>query len=230
MSPRGAAAPHPPKQDRDLQIEVLDELNRHGLLRPAEVGVEVSGGVVTLTGTVSGHDKVEAAANAAVSVPGVRDVANKLVVDGDAGNHDDTKIAHAIRHALGWNTALPGEQIDVITCRGVVTLRGTVRHWYERRAAEDAVGAVPGVLSVDNQIHLLVVPTDDAVLREEVEDALTHVPTCDRVRVSVAKGVVTLAGDVGSTALRQHAYALAAAAPGVRSVVDRLLLPNDPDR
>jgi osmotically-inducible protein OsmY len=230
VSTRGATAPHPPKPDRDIQTEVLHELNRNALLAPAEVGVEVSGGVVTLTGTVSGHDKVDAAACAAVSVPGVHDVANKLVVDGDDGEHDATKIAHAIRHALGWNTAVPADQIDVITCRGVVTLRGTVRHWYERRSAEDTVAAVPGVVSVNNQIHLLVAPADDDVLREEVEDALTHVPSCDRVLVTVAKGVVTLAGDVGSTAIRQHAYTVAAAAPGVRSVVDRLLLPNDPNR
>jgi osmotically-inducible protein OsmY len=166
MSSTGTNMPRPPKLDRDLQRDVLNELNRDGRLTPAEVGVEVSGGVVTLTGTVSRPDKVDAAANVAVSVVGVRDVANKLVVEADAGEHDDTKIAHAARHALGWNTAVPAEQIDSIVRRGVVTLRGNVEHWYQRNAAEETVAAIAGVAAVTNEIQLFVPPTRDDVLRE----------------------------------------------------------------
>jgi osmotically-inducible protein OsmY len=110
---------------------------------------------------VTCDEKVHAAADVAVSVAGVRDVANKLVVHDDAGGHDDTQIAHAIRHALGWNTAVPADRIEVIIRRGVVTLRGGVRHWYERRSAEETAAAVAGVTSVINQIQLLVPPTAD---------------------------------------------------------------------
>lgn len=222
MTTKGVAAPHPPKSDRDIQTDVLHELNRDGRLTPAEVGVEVSGGVVTLTGTVDSHEKVDAAANVAVSVTGVRDIANKLVVGGATGGPDDTKTAHAIRHALGWNTAIPADQIDVIIRRGVVTLRGSVRHWYERRSAEESVAGVSGVTSVINQIQLLVPPTNDDELRDEVEDALTHVPGCDRVTVTVANGVVTVAGEVGSAAVSREAQSIAASAPGVHSVIDQL--------
>lgn len=222
MSAKAVTAPHPPRTDRDIQADVLHELNRDGRLTPAEIGVGVSRGVVTLTGTVTCSEKVDAAAGIAVSVTGVRDVANKLVVDGAADGPDDTKTAHAIRHALGWNTAIPADRIDVIIRRGVATLRGSVRHWYERRSAEETVAAVPGVTSVTNHIQLLVTPTSDAVLREEVEDALTHLPGCDRVAVVVANGVVTLEGDVGSAAVRHEAHAAAAAAPGVHSVIDHL--------
>jgi osmotically-inducible protein OsmY len=222
MSTKGPTAPHPPKPDRDIQNDVLHELNRARRLTPAEVGVEVSGGVVTLTGTVTCLEKVDAAANVALSVSGVRDVANKLFVDGADGGPDDTKIARAIRHALGWNTAVSADQIDVIIRRGSVTLRGSVRHWYERRSAEETVAAVSGVASVTNQIQLLVPPTNDEVLRDEVEDALTHIPGCDRVTVTVANGGVTLAGEVGSAAVRREAQSVAASAPGVHSVADQL--------
>lgn len=221
MSTRSATVPHPPKPDRDIQGGVLHELNRDGRLTPAEVGVEVSAGIVTLTGTVSRRDKIAAAANIAVSVPGVRDVANKLTVEGETGDHDDTQIAHAVRHGLGWNTAVPADRIDSIVRRGVVILRGSVEHWYQRKAAEETVAAIAGVAAVKNEIQLLVAPTRDDVLREEVEDALSHVPSCERVSVTVAAGVVTLAGEVGS-AVRHHAHAAAAAAPGVRSVIDQL--------
>jgi osmotically-inducible protein OsmY len=214
--------PRPPKSDREIQSEVLAELDRDGRLSAAEVGVAVAGGVVTLTGTVSCCEKVEATSDTAVSVAGVRDVANKLAVEGDGPEHDDTKIARTIRHALGWNTAVPAEQIDTIVRRGVVTLRGSVEHWYQRKAAEGTVAGVAGVVSVSNQIQLLATPTNDEILREEVEDALAHLPSCGGVDVRVADGVVTLVGEVGSSPLRRHAETLAAAACGVRSVINQL--------
>jgi osmotically-inducible protein OsmY len=214
--------PRPPKADREIQSDVLAELNRDGRLTPAEVGVEVSGGVVTLTGIVCRHEKVEIASDIAASVVGVHDVANKLTVEGEGQDRDDTRIAHAVRHALGWNTAVPAEQIDTIVRGGVVTLRGSVEQWYQRKAAEETVAGVAGVASVKNQVQLLSTPTSDETLREEVEEALTHLPSCDGVDVRVAAGVVTLVGQVGSNPIRRHAETLAAAACGVRSVVNQL--------
>jgi len=212
----------PPRSDRDLQAHVLAALNKDARLAPAEVGVEVAGGVVTLTGIVSRHEKVAIAAEIAVSVADVRDVANDLTVDGETHERSDTKIGQAIRHALGWNTAVPAEQIDTIIRRGAVTLRGIVEHWYQRRAAEEAVAGVAGVVSVVNDITLTAPPATDDILREEVEDALSHLPACEDVTVRVMSGVVTLAGAVGSDPLIQHAEEVAAAAPGVRSVVNGL--------
>lgn len=166
--------PRPPKSDRDIQSEVLAELNRDGRLTPAEVGVQVTGGVVTLTGTVSRCEKIEAASDVAVSMPGVRDVANELRVEGDTREPDDAKISHTVRHALGWNTAVPADQLDTIVRHGVVTLRGSVEHWYESEAAEGTVAGVAGVVSVCNQIQVLAAVTGKKLLREEVEEALKH--------------------------------------------------------
>lgn len=222
MSTKGMTGQRPPKSDREIQSEVLAELNRDGRLIPAEVGVEVASGVVTLTGTVSCSEKLDAASDAAASLADVRDVANKLLVEGDGHERDDTKIAHAVRRALGWNTAVPAERIDTITRRGVVTLRGSVDHWYERKAAQETVAGVAGVVSVNDQIQLPATPAIDDALRAEVEEALTHLPSCDGVDVRVAAGVVTLVGEVGSSQQRRHAETLAAAACGVRSVINQL--------
>ena len=212
---------HPSKPDRDIQEDVLAELNRDGRLTPAEVGVEVVGGVVTLTGTVSRRAKIDIAADIAVGVSGVHDVANKLVAADGSSDHDDSAIAHAVRHALRWNTAVPAHQIDTIVRNGVVTLRGGVELRYQREGAEDVVAAVAGVVSVDNRIQVLKVPSSDDDLRGEVEDALGNLPGGKDVEVRVAAGVVTLAGTVGSSAVRRQAEALAAAC-GVRSVVNQL--------
>jgi osmotically-inducible protein OsmY len=222
MSPNGMPAPRPPKSDRDIQSDVLAQLNADGRLRPAEVGVEVADGVVTLTGTVSCHSKVDAASEIAVRVSSVHDVANEMAVDGERHGTDDAKIAHTIRHALGWNSAVPADRVDAIIRRGVVTLRGHVDRWYERRAAEETVASVAGVVSVRNQLRLLSTPTTDEALREEVEDALSHLPSCDQVDVHVAAGVVTLAGVVGSDPMRRQAETLVASACGVRSVINHM--------
>jgi osmotically-inducible protein OsmY len=222
MSAKTIPVPRPPKSDRDIQSDVLAELNGDGRLRQAEVGVEVSDGIVTLTGTVSAHSKVDAASEDAVRVSGVHDVANELAVDDERHQSYDTKIAHAIRHALGWNSVVPADRIDAIVRRGIVTLHGHVDHWYERRAAEASVASVTGVVSVRNQIQLLSAPNSDDALREEVEDTLSHLPSGDELDVHVTGGVVTLAGAVGSDMVRRHAETLAASASGVRSVVNHL--------
>jgi osmotically-inducible protein OsmY len=214
--------PRPPRSDRDIQRDVLAQLNDDARLRQAEVGVEVSDGVVTLTGTVSAHSKVDVAAEDAVRVSGVHDVANELAVDDERHESDDTRIAHAIRHALGWNSAVPADRIDAIVRRGVVTLHGHVDRWYERKAAEASVASVAGVVSVRNQVRLLAAPNSDEALREEVEDTLSHLPSCEQVDVRVAVGVVTLAGAVGSDPIRRDAERLAGSAAGVRSVVNHL--------
>lgn len=215
-------APRPPKTDRELQTDVLAQLNRDPRLTPAEVGVEVWSGIVTLTGTVSTHEKADVAAEVAISVSEIRDVANKLTVEGDEREHNDTKIARNVRHALGWNSAVPAELIDTIVRHGVVTLRGGVDHWFQRKAAEATAGAVPGVVTVNNQIRLLVPPTSDDILQEEVEDALDHLPACGDVNVVVAKGVVTLRGAVGSSTLRRQVETVAGSSLGVRAVVNEL--------
>lgn len=208
------------KTARDIQNGILSELERDGRLGPAGIGVEVVREVVTLTGSVPDDGKVAAAAEIALGVAGVHDVANELTVaDGARG---DTVIAHTVRQALRWNTAVPAERIDTIVRRGVVTLRGSVEHWYERMAAEQAASGVAGVACVENRIQLLQVPTDDTILQEEVEDALAHVPASDGIEIQVTGGVVTLAGKVGSSAVRREAETLAAAASGVRSVVNLL--------
>ena len=208
------------KTAREIQDGILAEIARDGRLAAASIGVEVARDVVTLSGTVPDEAKIAAAAEIALGVAGVHDVANELTVAD--GTRDDTTIAHALRQALRWNNAVPAHQIDSIVRHGVVTLRGSVEHWYERTAAEQTAAGIPGVVFVDDRIRLLQVPTDDSILLEEVEDALAHVPACDDIEIQVAGGVVTLAGRVGSSAVRRQAEMVAASAAGIRAVVNQL--------
>jgi len=83
-----------PKTDKQIQLDVLAEIARDFRFKPAELGVEVDAGVVTLTGTVTSYPKLALAAEIAGSVPGVKDVANKLTVElAPYAVRDDTRIA-----------------------------------------------------------------------------------------------------------------------------------------
>lgn len=60
-----------------------------------------------------------------------------------AGGGQDTGIA---REA--------GEAVQRAGADGLVTLDGTVRSWAERRQAEHAAFAAPGLTGVTNQLHI----------------------------------------------------------------------------
>lgn len=213
------------KSDSQLQTDVLAELARDWRFRPAEVGVEVDDGVVTLTGTVSSYAKLAAAAEITARVSGVKDVANKLEVHlAGVSVRDDTDVAKAVRHALEWEPDVPEERIDCIVRQGVVTLKGAVDYWYQRKAAAETATHLIGVVSVKNEIQVVPPKRSDVEIVEDVERTLTRrMPAlAKRISVSVHQGAVTLAGSVPTFADRLDAEHAAWSTRGVHSVLNRI--------
>jgi osmotically-inducible protein OsmY len=213
------------RTDVDIQQSVLNELRWDTRVEAAEIGVEVRGGIVTLTGTVPNWGKRVAAAEAAHHVYGVLDVANDVEVKmpGTPGR-TDTEIAQAIRHALFWDVFVPEDKIRSTVSRGVVVLEGTVSTQAQREDAERAVRNLAGVRSVRNQIEVEPVSVSAASLRRSIEDALERRADreASRIRVEVDDGVATLFGSVRSWSERRAVVGAALGAPGVRRVEDRL--------
>lgn len=211
------------KTDRQIQLDVLAELASDFRFKPAEVGVEVDDGIVTLTGTVSSYVKLGLAADLAASVAGVSDVANKLTVAGMAPR-DDTALAATVRDALRWDVDVPEERIDSIVRDGVVTLKGTVDRWYERTAARQAVSRLIGVRSVND--HLVVAPVDrtDQEIFDEIKAALLRRLPMDDVDLIVDEGKVTLMGRLRSYGSRMEAESVAWRTRGVKTVLNRIVV------
>ncbi len=210
------------KTDKQIQLDVLAEIDRDFRFKPAEIGVEVDGGIVTLTGTVSSYLKVGEAADLACLVPGVKDVANKLTVALLGMPRDDTAIARAIRNALEWDVTVPEEKIESIVRNGVVTLKGTVDYWYERKAAADAVAHLLGVLSVNN--HIVVAPPTrtDREIHDELKAALVRRFPFDEIDAAVDKGAAILQGNVPTYRMRREVESLTWATRGVKDVTNKL--------
>lgn len=213
------------KTDAHLQEDVQAELNRDWRFKPAEIGVEVDAGVVTLTGTVSSYTKLIAAGEVAAQIAGAKGVANDLTVRAPGTTiTSDTQIVEAVRNALLWNADVPEQKIDVIVRNGAVTLKGKVDYWYQRKAAADAAGHVTGVITVSDQIEIVPPKLADLDIKADIRKALMRrMPyAADAIHVEVAHGVVTLTGEVRSYSDRVQAANAVWAATGVKNVVNQL--------
>lgn len=212
------------KTDRQLQQDVIDELNWEPSVEATTIGVEVKDGIVILAGHVPSYTQKWAAEKAAQRVAGVKGIVVEIEVAlPDANKRNDTDIVRAASDALKWNTLVPKNAIKILVEDGAVTLSGEVDWAYQRTAAVDAVRNLLGVLRVNDRIglkHRATVPD----IQKKIESALQRQAHFDAKAITVAMdgATVTLGGVVDSWSERTAARNAAWSAPGVQNVVDNL--------
>jgi len=199
---------------------------REALARAPEVialdlGIEVVGGLVTLTGTVDTLEQKLAAGHVAASAPGVRLVENKLAVT-TQGEVREVEIEAGLDQAAAQAGGLPGMYWELED--GVVTLHGVTDSIASAEQATEAMAEVVGVKEVERELEVvgMGLPQDDASLRNRVELAL-HEDTSTGylpVEVAVEGGVVTLSGRVADLEGRHRVEQVVRAVPGVGHLVN----------
>ena len=214
------------RNDEDIQRDVLAELKWDARVNPAEIGVSVKAGVVTLTGRVDSYLKSWAAEQAAHRVRAVKAVANDIEVRlSGSDERSDADIAAAAVRAIEWDAALPPDKIKVTVEKGWVTLRGDVEWQFQRVDAERVVRRLKGVLGVSNLLVVSprVTPSD---VKRKIEDALLRSVKTDaeQITVEVDASKVVLKGKVRSYAERTEAERAAWMAPGVKSVENKIIV------
>lgn len=138
--------------DDEIARRVLEVLRWTTTVPKDAVKVSVQNGWVSLSGSVEWNYQREAASRAIQGLAGVRGVANSIKILPKASPSD---LRTRIEQALKRQAELDALGINIELMDGAVTLKGKVHSLSERRAAEQAVWAAPGVREVHDQLSVI---------------------------------------------------------------------------
>lgn len=214
------------KDDKQLQRDVLDELQWEPSVDAAEIGVTARDGVVMLTGMVPTFTEKVNAERAVKRVLGVRGLANDLEVrTPHFGERTDADIARTVIDALQGHAGIPADRLKVTVDKGWVALDGEVDWHYQKVAAEETARPILGVRGVFNEITIASKPLASDV-KDRIEAAFRRSAEVDakKIHVETNGNKVTLKGGVRTWGERQAALWTAWSAPGVSQVEDQLTI------
>lgn len=214
------------KTDLQLKHDVEAELEWEPAVTASNVGVEVKDGVVTLSGHLTSLGEKIAAEQAAQRVGDVRAVVVELDVRlRQQDVRTDDEIANIAHSVLRWTAGLADDAVKVQVEHGHVVLHGTVESSWQSHTAARAIAQLRGVSGVTNHIQVKYIVAPEKIGKDILEAMRRHADREARhIQVSVNEGTVTLSGKVHSFAERAVARGAAWAAPGVRAVVDDLIV------
>ena len=137
------------RTDADLAKAALNALEWEAAIPADKIDVTVSKGWVTLKGEVEYGFQKRLAERVVQRLSGVKGVTNLITVKPRLSPED---LKQNIEKALVRNAETDAQRITVEVEGSKVILRGTVRSYAEKKAAEDAAWAAPGVSEVENRI------------------------------------------------------------------------------
>jgi len=214
------------KSDKQVQLDVIAELGWEPAIDAKDILVEVRDGIVTLGGHVASYAEKCNAEAAAQRVEGVKALAIEMDVElSGSSQHSDADLAHAAQHVIKWLVSLPPDHVKVMVEGGWITLSGEVDWDYQRHDAVAAVRNLRGVTGVSDQIAIRENVSSELV-KSDIEAALSRRAKADSQDISVELNGsdVTLTGTVHNWTERALAKQAAWGTPGVRNVVDKLVL------
>lgn len=216
------------RADHQLESAIADELAWTPSVDAEKIGVSVTDGTATLTGTVGTYPEKEEALRAATRVHGVTVTGDQIVVQHKGSIPRDADLAREAAIVFDRRmVVIPRGSVQVEVKDHVLTLRGSVAWQYQREAARHAVAMLPGVSGVRNQI--MVKPSEEvppAETQGRIAAALRrHAPLdSQHITVEVTGSHVTLTGTASSSTERRAAEQAAWFAIGVTAVDNQVTL------
>ena len=135
--------------DHEIAKRILDMFKYNVLVPDEKIKVKVEKGWVSLTGEVEWNYQSTEAAKAAGKVSGVIGVSNDLAIRNHAQVSD---VRKRIEDAFKRQADLDAKSVTITAAGNKVTLGGKVKAWHERKLAEQAAWAAPGVTQVEDRI------------------------------------------------------------------------------
>lgn len=138
------------RSDSDIAHKVVDAFAWDIQVPDNKIKTAVTNGWVTLEGDVDWKFQHDAAAEAVRNLAGVRGVTNNIKVTPRRVSPYD--VSRSIKDALERRADRTAKHIIVQTRGSVVTLKGSVPSFGDRRAAEGAAWSAPGVTDVHDEL------------------------------------------------------------------------------
>lgn len=140
------------RTDSDLALAALYALKWDAAIQTDKLDVTVSHGYVTLKGEVEQPFQRDAAERVVRRLAGVKGVTNWITIAPHATPGD---IRQKIERALVRNAETDARRITVEIHGNTAILKGQVRSFAEKQAAERTTMSAPGITAVSNDIKIV---------------------------------------------------------------------------
>jgi osmotically-inducible protein OsmY len=140
------------RSDTEIAAHAKEALRHLSVIDTESLDVKVDDGWITIEGTVRWNYQREAAESYVRNLEGVRGVTNYLqLMDQPC---DPKTVVEKINSAFHRHATLDASSIHVAIEGRKAVLTGEVRSWIEKKDAENAAWASPGIMAVDNRIKV----------------------------------------------------------------------------
>jgi osmotically-inducible protein OsmY len=139
------------RTDEDLARAAVEALLWDAAIPNDTIDVSVSDGWVTLTGEADWPVQRDSAERAVHRLSGLRGVSNQITVKSHPVLSD---VRKQIERALMRSAEVDANRIQIEVAGTVAILKGTVRSYIEKRAAEHSALLAPGITAVENDIEI----------------------------------------------------------------------------
>lgn len=142
---------------------------------------------------------------------------------------NNKELKAEVKNKILWEPGIEGEGVIVEVDDGIVTLSGPVPSFYQKVCIDNIVKKMWGVKAVVNELSVDIathLKRNDKEIADAAVSALEwdiSLPK-DAIKVSVARGVITLSGEVNFDFQRTRAYNDTSSLYGVTNVINAITL------
>jgi osmotically-inducible protein OsmY len=146
----------------------------------------------------------------------------------------DSRIESSAKQSYVFKTYLKGDDINIQSKDGAVTLTGMVLAESHKSLAQETVTDLPGVISVSNKLEVkgeAPGKNSDAWLITKLKTTLLfHRSVSATTEVDVTDGIVTLRGDAASQAQKELTTEYVKDVDGVKAVKNEMTVSNTSEK